>query len=150
MKHFFNSRAKRNTAFVVLSVWLFALASGAVNACLIQAEEMHDHGSRAAHTHSSAAEEGHAISAAHGDANPDHDFGLEASKSQCLKVCDDGSQSLPKQQVSFDLTHVDLTPLLAVAWTTATHVESARGLAVIRQPPDPSLSIRVRLSRFAL
>jgi hypothetical protein len=77
MKHFFNSRTKRSTAFVVLLVWLFALASGAANACFIQAaEETHDHGSRAAHTHLSAAEEGHAISAVHRNAIPDHDSGL--------------------------------------------------------------------------
>lgn len=150
MKPFFNSHTKRNTAFVVLWVWLFALASGAANACLIQAEELHDHGSRAVHSHSSAAEEGHAISAVHGDAIPDHDSGLEASKSQCLKVCDDGSQSLPKQQVDFDLTHADLTPLFAVAWITATPVVSASGLAVIQRPPDPGFPIRIRLSRLAL
>jgi hypothetical protein len=150
MMPFFNSRTKRNTAFVVLWVWLFALASGAANACLIQAEELHDHGSRAAHSHSSPAEEGHAISAAHGHAIPDHDSGLEASKSQCLKVCDDGSQSLSKQRVGFDLTHADLTPLFAVAWTTATPVVSARDLAVIQRPPDPGFPIRIRLSRLAL
>jgi hypothetical protein len=150
MKPFFTSRTKRNTAFVVLWVWLFALASGAANACLIQAEDRHDHGSWAAHSHSSAAEEGHAISAVHGDAIQDHDSGLEASKSQCLKVCNDGSQSLPKQQVGFDSTHPVLPPLLAVAWIGATPLDSARGLAFIRRPPDPGHPIRVRLSRLAL
>ena len=150
MKPFFNSRTKRNTAFVVLWVWLFALASGAANACLIQVEEMHDHGSRAAHSHSLLAEEVHVISAAHGHAIPDHDSGLEVSKSQCLKVCDDGSQSLPKQKVSFDLTHADLMPLRAVAWTTATPVVSARGLVVTQRPPDPGPSIRISLARLAL
>ncbi len=150
MKPFFSSRTKRNTAFVVLWVWLFALASGAANACLIQAEEKHDHGYQAAHSHSSAAEEGHAISAAHDHAIPDHDSGLEASKSQCLKVCDDGSQSMSKQRVGFDLTHAVLMPFLTVAWTTATPVVSARGMAVIQRPPDPGFPIRVGLSRLAL
>ncbi|MDB5779513.1 MAG: hypothetical protein JWP93_1878, partial [Polaromonas sp.] len=28
MKHFFSPRARRSTAFMVLLVWLFALASG--------------------------------------------------------------------------------------------------------------------------
>ena len=150
MKPFFNSRTRRNTAFVVLWVWLFALASGAANACLIHVEEMHDHGSQAAHSHSSPIGEGHAISAAHGHAIPDHDSGLEASKSQCLKVCDDGSQSLPKQQLSFDLTHTDLMPFRIVAWTTAMPVVSARGLVVTQHPPDPGPSIRTRLARLAL
>ncbi len=148
MKPFFNSHSKRNTALVALFVWLFALVSGVANACLIQPEKMHDHGSVAAH--SSAAEKRHAVSAVHVDAISEHRPELERSKSQCLKVCDDSSQSLPKQQVDFDLTHPVLVPLIAVAWIKATPEVSARGLAVVQRPPDPGLPIRVRLSRLAL
>ena len=144
MKSLFNSRTKRNTAFAVLLVWLFALASGVANACLIQAREIDGHGSPAAH--SSAAANGHAHLAVHGDATAQHEPGLVASKSQCLKVCDDGSQSLPKQQVGFDLTHPGLAPLLGVAWSTATPVVSALGLAVFHRPPAPGLPISVRLT----
>jgi len=35
MKLFFNIRAKRNAALMVLLVWVFALASGVANACLL-------------------------------------------------------------------------------------------------------------------
>ncbi|MEO8859444.1 MAG: hypothetical protein ABI343_20865, partial [Burkholderiaceae bacterium] len=129
-------------------VWLFALASGVANACLIQVKEIPGHGSLAAH--SSPAENGHAFSAAHVGAIPKHDTGLEASKSQCLKVCDDGSQSLTKQQAAIDLTFPDLAPLLALAWTTATPGVSARGLPAFELPPEPGLPVRVRLSRLAL
>ena len=148
MKPRFNSRTKRNTAFVVLLVWLFALASGVTNACLIQTMEMRGHGSLIAH--SSSAEKGHAISAAHVGAISEHDSGLEGSKSQCLKVCNDGTQSLTKQQAGVDLPHAVLTPLFAVAWTRATPVVSALGLAAFQRSPDPGLPIRVRLSRLAL
>ena len=148
MKPLFNSRTRRNTAFVVLLVWLFGLASGVANACLIQAKEIHGHGSLA--THSSSAEKGHATSAAHAGAISKHDLGIEGSKSQCLKVCDDGSQSLPKQQASFDWTYPVLPPLLALAWTTGTPMVSAFSLAAFELPPDPGLPIRVRLSRLAL
>lgn len=148
MKPFSYYRTRRNTTFVVLFVWLFALASGVANACLIQADDLHGHGSLVAH--SSAVEKGYAISAVHGDVLPDHDSGLEASKSQCLKVCDDGSQSLPKQQVSSDLTHPVLAPLIDVAWTTAMPVFSTRDLAVFQRLPYPSPPIRIRFSRLAL
>ena len=144
MKSLFNSRTKRNSAFVVLVVWLFALASGVANACLIQAREMQANGSVSAH--SSLAGSGHAISTVHVAATAQHEPGLEASKSQCLKVCDDGSQSLPKQQVGFDLTHPGLAPLLAVAWSTATPVVSALGFGVFHRPPAPGLAISVRLT----
>lgn len=148
MKPFFHPRAKRNTAFAVLLVWLFALTSGVANACLIQAKEIHGHGSLA--VHSSSAEKGHAISAAHVGAISEHDSGPEGSKSQCLKVRAEGSQSLPKQQAGFDLTHPVLASLFAVAWIRATPVVSALGLAAFEPPPDPGLPIRVRLSRLAL
>ena len=148
MKPFFNSRTKRHTAFAILLVWLFALASGVANACSIQAQEIHGHGSLEAH--SSAGEKGHAISVAHVGAISNHESGLAPSKSQCLKVCDDGSRSLPTQQASFDFTHPVLAPLLAVAWTTSTPVISALGLAVFQQPPGPGLPIRVRIARLAL
>ena len=148
MKSLFNSRTKRNAAFVALLVWLFALGSGVANACLIQTTEMHGHGSRTAH--SSAAETGHTFSPAHANAIPDHDNSLEASKSQCLKVCEDDSQSLPKQQVIFDSTHPVLTPQLVGTWTTAMPVVSALVLTVFQRPLDPGRPIRVRLSRLAL
>lgn len=148
MKPLFNSRTKRNTAYVVLLAWLFALASGVANACLIQARVIDGRGSLAAH--SSVADKGHAISAVHGAAMFTQDSGSDASMPPCLKVCDDVSQSLPKQPAGFDLTDPYLALLPAVAWTTATTVVSARDLAVFQRPPDPGLSIRVRLARLAL
>ena len=144
MKPLFNSRTKRDTAFVVLAVWLFALASGVANACLIQAREMHANSSVPAY--SCPAGNGRAISTVHVDAIAQHEPGLEASKSQCLKVCDDGSQSLQKQKAGFDLTHPGLAPLLAVAWSTATPVVSALGFGVFHRPPAPGLAISVRLT----
>jgi hypothetical protein len=145
MRPFFHSRAKRNTAFVVLLVWLFALASGVANACLVQMTDMRGDGS-----HFSSAEKRNAISAAHVGAVSRHDSGLQASKSQCLKVCDLGSQSLTKQQPSLDLTHLAPAPLLAVAWTRTAPVMAVLGLAAFQRPRDPGLPIRVRLSRLAL
>ena len=54
-----NTRAKRNTAFLV---WLFAMASRAANACLLEARGPHSLGSPAAH--SSATESAPEISTA--------------------------------------------------------------------------------------
>ena len=139
MKPLFYSRTKRNTALLVLWVWLFALAAGVANACLIQANEMHGHGSLV--EQSSAARVG-TIS--------EYGFGLEASKSQCIKVCDDGSQSLPKKQGDLDLTYPVLALPPTVTWTNATGMASAPGLVAFQPHPLPGLPIRVRLSRLAL
>jgi hypothetical protein len=148
MNPLFNSRTKRHTAFVVLMVWLFAIGSGVANACLIQAREIPGHGAVTAH--SAADEKGHSVSATHVGAISRHDSGVEGSKSQCLQVCDDGSQSPPKQTTGFDLNHPVLAPLLAPAWTPAAPAVLALGLAAFALPPDPGRPIRVRLSRLAL
>jgi len=139
MKPLFYSRTKRNTALLVLWVWLFALAAGVANACLIQANEMHGHGSLV--EQSSAARVG-TIS--------EYGFGLEASKSQCIKVCDDGSQSLPKKQGDLDLTYPVLALPPTVTWTNATGMASAPGLVAFQPHSLPGLPIRVLLSRLAL
>jgi hypothetical protein len=57
MKLFFDTRTKRRATFVVLLVWLFALASGVANACLPQARMSDGHGLAA--THALAAGDAH-------------------------------------------------------------------------------------------
>lgn len=135
---------------MVLLLWLFALGLGLANACLIQTDKSQAYGHGSLGMHSPTAALGHAISVARVDTIRDQDSELGRSKSPCLKICNDGSQSLPKQRVSFDLTHLVLVPLPAVGWTTATPVVSARGLAVVQRPPDPECPIRTTLSRLAL
>lgn len=154
MNPFFNSCTKRNVAVVALLVWMFALGSGVANACLNQTERTHASGNYHGHgslaTYVFTAETGLATSANHVDTMPDHDPELMGSKLQCLKVCDEGSQSLTKQRANFDLTQPVLTPLLAVSWTTATPLVSMRRQAVFQRLPDPELPIRILLSRLAL
>ncbi|NDP48357.1 MAG: hypothetical protein GZ085_08195 [Sulfuriferula multivorans] len=148
MKPFSNTRAKRNTAFVVLLVWLFALASGVANACLLEARGTHSHGSSVAY--SSATEAAFGISAGHAGAIASHDAGSGASKALCLKVCDDRSQSLLKQQSGFDLTDPGRAPFVVLVWIAATPVVSAPSRVDDLQPPAPGPPIRVRFSRLAL
>jgi hypothetical protein len=148
MKPFSNTRAKRNTAFVVVLVWLFALASGVANACLLEARGTHSHGSPVAY--SSATEAASGISAGHAGAIASHDAGSDTAKASCLKVCDDRSQSLLKQQSGFDLTDPGQAPFVVLVWTAATPVVSAPKQANIQQPHAPGLPIRTRFSRLAL
>ena len=147
MKLFLNTRAKRNTTFMVLLVWLFALASGVANACLLEARETHAHiataeYSEAAHTP--------ALSPGHAATVPDHDDGSHAAKAPCLKVCDDGSHSLPKPDLKVAQPDPRPAPLVAVLWTPAMAVIVAPGQVDDRQPAIAWLPIRVRYSRLAL
>jgi hypothetical protein len=144
MKLFSNTRSKRNTAFVVLWVWLFALASGVANACLLEARGTHGHGPAVSGSGTAMA-----TATSVGHVGADHDDDPGASKALCLKVCDDGSQSPVKQQSAFDLADSGLPLLVRVVWTAAVPVVSAPS-RMDDLPSTPGLAIRVRYSRLAL
>ncbi len=149
MKPFSNHRAKRNIAFMALLVWLFALASGMANACLLETPGQHSHG---AANHSSNAFHaqtlnGHAVTVDDDgdDAEPDD------SKESCLKVCDDGANAQVKLRASVDLTDPALVAILPVfAWNTETSVVSMPNRYEILQVSIVGPPSRVRYSRLTL
>jgi hypothetical protein len=153
MKFFANTRSKRNTSFVVLLAWLFALASGVVNACLLETPRSHSH------PHSQAVEgQGLAATAsqapaewvAHGTGSAGHGDDADNAKESCLKVCDDGTNALPKASSGVDHTDPGPAALVSTKWAGSTQVT-----LVPRRLEDlvvPSLGppLRVRYSRLAL
>lgn len=143
----FAHRIKRNTAFAMLLVWLFALASGVANACFLEVPEPH---SRAvtgpAPTTSPVPAEWVARSA--GSAG--HHDDSTSTKESCLKVCDDRTDALLKASSGVDHNDPGPAPLVATLWAGAQPVVSAPqrvdDLAIL--VPGPPL--RVRYSRLAL
>ena len=96
MNLFSSTRTKRRTAFAVLLVWLFAVASGVANACLLEVSE-----ASSTHAHAAVAASAHtgdpaAVSAGHAEAGDVHDDDSRTSAPPFLKVCDDGSTALVK------------------------------------------------------
>ena len=146
MKLFSNTSAKRNTAFMVLLVWLFSLVSGVANACLLEERGTHSHVATVGYSEAAHAL---AILPAHAGAVADH---VDEShfKAPCLKVCDDGSRSLPKPDLKVAQPAPGSAPLVAVLWTPATPVILAPRRTDDMQPATPGLPIRVRYSRLAL
>lgn len=148
MKPFSNSRTRRHTAFVVLLAWLFAMASGVANACLLEVRIAHG---QAATADSPGAAGTPAEIAAHAGAVAGHYDQSGNPSEPCLKVCDDGSNSLPKPPAEVKLTDTDTAPVVAVLWTTTTPLVSAapRRLELLH-PPGPAQPLRVRYTRLAL
>ena len=147
MKLFYNTRAKRNTAFMVLLVWLFALVSGVANACLLEARQTHSHAATAASSeaaaHASAILPGHTGAVADG-------VGEQHFKAPCLKVCDDGTRSFPKQDEAVAQNDAGPALLVQVLWgKVAPSIPTLRHMDV-EQPATPELPIRVRFSRLAI
>ncbi|SFC25517.1 hypothetical protein SAMN05216344_11284 [Polaromonas sp. OV174] len=147
MKLFSNTRAKRSTAFMVLLVWLFALASGVANACLLEARQTHSHIATA--VFSEAAAHASVIVPGHAGAVAD---GVDEShfKAPCLKVCDDGTRSLPKQDSTVAQIDPGPAPLVLVLWNTVAPVVPTLRHMDVKQPATPKLPIRVRFSRLAI
>ena len=145
MKLLFNSRSKRNTAFMVLLVWLFALASGVANACLLEARQTHSHGATSSHAveHASVIVPGHTGVVADG-------LGESPFKAPCLKVCDDGTRSFPKQDSTVAQTDPGPAPLVVVLWGAVAPVVPMLREIEIEQPATPVLPIRVRFSRLVI
>lgn len=146
MKLLSNTRAKRNTAFMVLLVWLFALASGVANACLLEARETHAHIATAASSeaaHASVILPGHTGAVADG-------VGESHFKAPCLKVCDDGTRSFPKQEGAVAQNDAGPAPLVQVLWGRVAPVVPTLRQLDEEQPTTPGLPIRVRFSRLAI
>ena len=149
MKAFSNPRTRRNTTFVAMLVWVFSLACGMANACLLETQGKHAH--IAAHNQSDA-HHAHAHDAVAGDAiTVDHDDDdADASKESCLKACDDGSNAQIKLQTGVDLTDPGLAPFVVFAWDATPRVASVPGWFDELQVPVVGPPFRLRYARLTL
>ena len=144
MKLFANTRAQRNTAFAVLLVWLFALASGVANACLLEPPESHSKGSATTTSQAPAEVVGH------WGTPTDHDDDSDKSRESCLKACDDGARSLTNAYPGIDQTDPGPAPLVAILWTGSPQLLSVSHQSDDQAKPIVGPPFRVRYSRLAL
>ena len=156
MNPFASTRTRRRIAFAVLLVWLFAVASGVANACLLEASDgspapgVHAHPAMAASAASAAPGDPTAVPAGHFEAGGGHDDDTRAAAPLCLKVCDEGSTALLKLQAPVDLSDPGMAPLVAVVWNPAASGTSGPCWRVDAQPPPAGPPFRDRYCRLAL
>jgi hypothetical protein len=148
MKLFASRSARRAVTRAVVLFWLFALASGWANACVLQSRGTHLHGP------TKVGEELFAtgVSAGHVGAVAGHTADAEADARQapCLKFCDDESQCLPKLTADIDLADPDMAPLATVEWGTSSTLVPQPVRRFGAMPPIAAPPIRLRFSRLAL
>jgi hypothetical protein len=137
MKLLYRHTTSRTAASLMLTVWLFVLASGFANACLLEVPNHGGHQSPSGSTHNAD----HA-------AAPVHDS-EQSSKAPCLKACDEGSQAL-KGITGLDSVDPGSPPLARVIWTGSAslmtrHWGRLDALPSLRDPPE-----RIIYSRWAL
>lgn len=105
MKFLADTCTRRKTAFAMLLVWVFALASGVANACLL---ERPGHHSRAVKGAVATAVQAPAELVTHLDATAGQHNDADSTRQSRLKACDDGRLGLPKATSGVD--HADPGP----------------------------------------
>ena len=148
MKLFSSKGNQRNTAFVVLMLWTFAMASGAANACLLEAHDTHAHVHMVDATEVTSTLDSH-HEPVHNKIDGDH-AGADGSKAPCQKFCSDESKVVTKQHFGLDQPAPGEAPLVAVLWVVA-EVSGHTPVRMDSMRPLPlPLPLRVRFSRMAL
>jgi len=145
-----NNRTRRNAACAMLFVWLFALASGLVNACVLEAHGARGHGSALSQSFATDTAPGMAGGHAEGLTHDDADADTGLAKVSCLKTCDDSFQTLLKHASCVDLADPGLAPFVAAACAAEVHIAAAPGRAHDFRLPERGPPIRVLFSRLAL
>ena len=149
MNLFINTRTKRGITVVMLLVWLFAVASGVANACLLETPGHHRHSSEEEYT--SAAREAPEIVIENTEAYASpHNKDSDLSQAPCQRVCDDGVQTLLKHPSAIDLTDIGQATFVAIVWPAPAQLTSLSIWAADLSLPATGPPIRVRFSRLAL
>lgn len=135
---------------MMLLVWLFTLASGTANACLVEARISHSRGTLAVHLPATDVVLGTAQDHAVGTVHDEYDPATEPVKKSCIKACEEGSLSLLKQPSSLDTPHLVLAHFVATAWAAERHVSTFFSRSRVLRLPEYGPLIRVLYSRLAL
>ena len=145
MKRFLNSHIKCTTTAIVLIAWLFAVASGIVNACLLE-------GPRGTHSHTAGIEE-----ASHSHAGTalatnitGHTEQSHSKNSVCLDACDDRSRALVKQDAFVDQPQLAPLTVVAIVWLATQSMDATVRLQRDDDEEPFDVPIRVRYSRLTL
>lgn len=146
MNRFLSRRRMRHTAFIVLLAWLFAVASGVANACLLHSPHHDLHISAAA---ASVADVPTYLAADAGDIAA-HSDDVHTYSPPCQKVCDDTPQSLPTALSVVDQTNPGLSSPIALLWSATAPIAAGSRRTTKMQPAMPELPIRLRYTRLAL
>ncbi|HJW11561.1 MAG TPA: hypothetical protein VJ598_07235 [Albitalea sp.] len=126
----------RRFALHMLLVWLFALGSGVVNACVLEPEARHD--AAAAHVQAGMPSPQHDEDARHGTSAP------------CAKFCDDPAAAVQflKQQTDVSMTLVALPTSALLPLIAEARVADAA--AIERTPRSAAVPIQIAFLRLAL
>jgi hypothetical protein len=151
MRAIANYRTRRRTALTMLLVWLFALATGAVNACVLANSGAHAHPPTDSSVAVAPGLQPVTVTAGHLGVVASHEEDSNPSKPPCLKACDEDSRSLlTKAPSGLDLTDPGMAPFTAINWIASMSVTATPRRDLDARPPPFGPPARLRFSRLAL
>lgn len=151
MKSLSNNRTRRRTAMAMLLVWLFALASGVVNACVMPDTATYGRAQVGEGAALAPWAKTVSITAGHLGWVSDDDADSGPSEPPCLKIWEEGAYSLATKAPSgLDLTDPGIAPLTAIVWIAFPRVDAAPRRAIDARPPPSGPPVRLLFSRLAL
>lgn len=142
-------RTRRNIAAAVLLVWLFGLASGIANACMLENVERHLDSPPAAHS-SAMKDASDTVAGPGAGATGSHEDQPDVPNEACLQVCDDSSRALVDQNSAFHLPDSGLARFVDLIWVTTDSGVLLSSLANTLHPPASGPPVRIRFSRLIL
>ena len=154
----FDRRQLRRTAWATLVVWLFALTSGVVNACVLTPSGSAERAVWQVSRVDIAVHDAHAATRPDGKDGSRHDqgasvvhhgHGQESGTASCLKFCDDESSAIAKVK----LPVVDLgSSLLTVVepWNTIAATSSVGVRQSLARPGSHGPPLVIRYLRLTL
>ena len=148
MNRFLNSGTKHTTTALVLIAWLFALASGIANACLLEARGIHSHvagDQESPHAHVVPERSAQAT-----NIDSDIDASSPTYKTLCLDACDNRTNALPKQNAGVDQPLLAPLAVIAIVWIANQSIVSTVRLDRDNHADPFGIPIRVRYSRLTL
>lgn len=138
---------KRACAVVVLLLWTLTVATGIVNACVLDARQAQ----KANYVESLNTDTAAPLSVgSHAGVLGQHGDNSDGSGAPCLKVCDDSSQSLPKPQSGIDQNDLAQMPPPSAFWARAAQAVLVTDQVGRLPPPASVIPIRTHLGRLAL
>ena len=143
----FDRRRLRRAACTTLVAWLFALAAGVVNACVLTPPEPASRGPRA-HSAAEAASlpetAGEAEAHGHDEGVAHHGQSGSGGNQGCLKFCDDESSALSKNKASTFVADLPFAAVLALSLPIVRVASAGTRPTIDRQlPQGPPLVIRL-------
>ena len=143
----FDRRRLRRTACMTLAAWLFGLAAGVVNACVLAPAGPVSRGLGvlpAAEAASRLETAGHAEAHGHDEGVAHHGHSGNGAKQGCLKFCDDESSALSKNKASTVVADLPIAAVLALSIPIVRLAHAETRPPIERHlPQGPPLVIRL-------